>query len=1058
MNHNFVILNSYYEFHSDHFNKKILLTLFHAPGGHWKRVLVDELPETDKELQFSQLKNLSKFDLKLVENPFKHINLGERKGSDEEQHHHQQQNVTPYRLMLLNLVFWSKFNETQYPNLFLELNICDDQFSWPMKNKERKVVFKKFDEAYIQSKYELGKEPCLSDFKFSIINSSNESSNESATLDFEIKELNILHLGVYYSSVEFDLPSTGEINFDDLWNKVEEKYELAYENASSPHRPVKLRKYECKLEDCRSFSINQKEIENRMYYPKIDKDWESFFESRRTDEIFSLQLNRDLKLIANYTVEFLYFVTRDVQLDVYTSLNNNSIVSLYPTYSYLPDNETFKWLPIVINLKDILPFKVNSVRSGFTIYIRTTIKSGDQHLNRSLGEHQFINSKHQLKSIRGKLQMAAITGIQLNSGDYVRKPNLTDYLADWNSNGRRALNEWTCLVDQTTFYDGKLNDQLNNITIIFFAPRLKSTSTYLLLSKWLIATNQKFEIKIINELNSRLQIDTLNEDLEVLNSRSYVLDQQDENQSISYDVLNGEATLERSAEQQVVRLRLSFRLMNYDDEDRPKRVVISGVNMADPCSDPNLCIFSEKCNSKSSTEFDCICLDGYHGKRCEFPDECARMSSTAVNENCQNQNATCVPIRDSYKCDCSNHQFWLNDFKKCRDPPICYTEPGLMENQCVYEHDYDYDPNFNYTFGCNRIFEVNSYVNSCDELKICGANDCTPLKEKCIPDLLSGALKNRLSICDCDLDRGYIRNGRSECVQLTSDQTAIPFVSAKLNCPYDYRIVERNLYDALTNTTKVHSRNSTRSKQSYSEFECSCPNGFELSTNATDQSVSCRPKSECNLECAANQFCGFDENNKTACLCELGFYGPNCTMNYCDDKQNDEITAFFCGDLGCNVTSNGFICNCDERIYELDNSTGKLIGHNLISKKKYYTFSYFFELGLCRFKDICAPNSRNDEICKTFNAICMPYMDESALSFRCRCPQGWREDPITKKCSELCTFYNYSDLTNQRCFPNLTLKEPKFLCKPGLGEFWGLFSTTVTKPNRVFQPLSISDL
>ena len=159
-------------------------------------------------MKFFQFENINTFDLKLIENPFKNLNLTQQK---------EENKSISFKLIIFNLEYWLRFDEYAYPNLKLELNICDNQFEWPLKNIEKQFIFKQFNESYIQSKYELDSEFCLSDFKFTVVNSLNDSSecndlfstpdsayianSSNSTQEFEIKELNILKLGVYYSTV-----------------------------------------------------------------------------------------------------------------------------------------------------------------------------------------------------------------------------------------------------------------------------------------------------------------------------------------------------------------------------------------------------------------------------------------------------------------------------------------------------------------------------------------------------------------------------------------------------------------------------------------------------------------------------------------------------------------------------------------------------------------------------------------------------------------------------------------------------------------------------------------
>ena len=360
-------------------------------GGQWSRVRIGDLPEAEKELRFFQLKDLNEFELELVKDPF-----------DE---------LASFRLVLVHFEFWCKFNESE--RLVLRLQICDDQYSWPLEFSKKQAALKVFNESYISSKES---QSCLSKFNFEILNASNLSST------VEVNELNIHRLAAFYSPVGLPVNGTGDLR--EAWNVINQET---------------TKRYECKQENCDSFLVNsktdQRKIKNRKLYPRSNSEWGSFLISERSNETLRIELDEHLKLISgkDYRIELFYFVTENVRLRLFTTASNSSIISLYPTYSYLPGKERLKYLPVSINLKDLLPFNVNALQPGFSVLVRTEV--------RPTAESRPFDDP----------PIAAVSNIRITSADFPSK-NLTDFLAHWGTDGERASNEWSCLVDQTSFY------------------------------------------------------------------------------------------------------------------------------------------------------------------------------------------------------------------------------------------------------------------------------------------------------------------------------------------------------------------------------------------------------------------------------------------------------------------------------------------------------------------------------------------------------------------------------------------------------------------------------
>lgn len=486
------------------------------------------------------------------------------------------QTVSPFKIIFFNIKFWSKFDEQLYSNLISKLEICGDQFSWPIKNLKKESILKIFNETYIKSKKD--DITCIANFKFSIINPpSNGSSNNSSSETFKIDEINVLQLGLYYSTISIDLSFlhsddiTSNLNFSKIWNTILDKYERLKKNNVSIDAPIH---YGCEKKACDSFLINSQKIDHWSFYPKANREWEYFYLTSNNSQRFSLKIDQNLSMISNYKIEFFYYATDSMKLKVFTSLSENSLIELYPTHSYSPGPDLNKFLPINIVLKDLVPFKIDSVESNFTIYIQTKIKENNS------------------------TQIAAISNIKIISG-YKFKPDLTDFLYSWITNGKKARNDWTCLVDGTSFYKGQENDDLNsNIIISLFAPKFRSNSTYLMLSKWFNSSNQSIEIVLFNDLStdSSLLIETIDENLNVINSDLLKFSNFD-SLSFTYDVLKKNKT--SNVQFLIVRLRLSFLLNNNeDDESKPKKIVIRNIEMGDPCGRKSRCVFSKECISK----------------------------------------------------------------------------------------------------------------------------------------------------------------------------------------------------------------------------------------------------------------------------------------------------------------------------------------------------------------------------------------------------------------------------------------------------------------------------
>ena len=707
-----------------------------------------------------------------------------------------------------------------------------------------------------------------------------DQSNDSSAI--KIDEINILRLEACYSPVNLPINGTS----DEMWDLIN------HLNETNRNESESVERYECKLENCDSFLGNSKVIKGRKFYPRTNSEWGSFFLSETTNETLRLELAEPFKLVSgrDYKIELFYFVTENVRLRLFTSANRkSSIISLYPTYSYLSDKEHFKYLPVSINLRDLVPFNVNSVQAGFSILIRTDIRP----TNRS-AEYP---------------PMAAISNIRiLNFSDFGSQ-KLTDFLAHWRIHGERASNEWTCLVDQTSFYSGEQNYDLNNISITFYAPKFRSQSTYLLLSKWSAENRERFEIKATTELNSSLLIETIGERLQVIKSQRFELNPGKEN-IIHYKVLENNLieSLTKNPtknltelKKRVIRFKLSFILRN--DDDQPKKITISSINYGDPCGQHDSCMFAKNCFSRSSTEYRCECLPGYHGKACEWLNRCADPAY------CELQNGSCTPIGDSFKCNCAEGSFWLNDRKICQSVPFCFSKPHLRNEQCVYEYDYktNHDCNENQTFTCNRLFEP-SYTGCLNQ----SDSSCQTDKEKTVTSL-SSSLPNTLgSFCVCNRENGFIESETTNrCVQLTN-QTQNPFLKQYLSCSQTYK------FSFFQDPDKNNFSGSNETKTLICKPECACWPGFELDGN-------CRPVKQCTLACGENQFCGFDENGNQTCLCAFGYFG-DCKSNFCEQKANDELIRKFCGPFGCKVANlmgqKKFVCNCAEELYEKNLTTG----------------------------------------------------------------------------------------------------------------------------------------
>lgn len=530
------------------------------------------------------------------------------------------------------------------------------------------------------------------------------------------------------------------------------------------------------------------------------------------------------------------------------------------------------------------------------------------------------------------------------------------------------------------------------------------------------------------ETNSTLLIETIGEHLEVLNSQSFELDQWKEN-ALHYDLGGHQGNSIEGIKRVIIRLKLSFILRN--DDDQPKKVTISDLNYGDPCSQPDRCLFAKECVSRSSTEYRCECLANYHGKRCEWPDRCA-------TDYCGKQNATCTPIRDSFKCDCADGSFWLNDRRICQQVPYCYSKEHLRDHQCVYEYDYEgnQDCNENQTFGCGQLFEPSSHI---DCIGLNHTNSCLENEEKMVISLAS-SLPNALgSFCVCNRENGFFesRTSQARCVQ-PSNQTQIPFLKQFFSCSQTYK------FSMLEDPEKNNSSDENRNKnQATCKPECACWKGFALDDKSDGKldgtPTDCRPTEKCTLTCGPNQFCGIDENGTQTCLCDFGYFDENCKSNFCEAKANEELIQRFCGPFGCRATNfTGqvkFVCNCDERIYESNSTTGDFDDCTERSGRQWTVANRKIvstSTGLCQMRDVCAPGSRNDLDCQSRQAVCVPSLNNDTIwTYACRCPKGWRKDRLTGHCVQLCSVHDYHELMNQRCFASLALNSTEFLCKPG---------------------------
>jgi hypothetical protein len=313
---------------------------------------------------------------------------------------------------------------------------------------------------------------------------------------------------------------------------------------------------------------------------------------------------------------------------------------------------------------------------------------------------------------------------------------------------------------------------------------------------------------------------------------------------------------------------------NGDWRSVPELLLITQVQMSDPCHDSNLCNSRGRCVTSSATKFNCVCMHNFHGERCEFENRCRLPYEPIHNRTgydfCRSNGAIdCRPIENWFDCHCPASQRWDVHERQCVPISPCLFKICPDREVCRVQSDRS-----------ARCECRTGYVrqNGQCELDLCRPNPCKP------GQLCRTQPGRNEPLCFCKF--GYFFDPAKQKCEPDSPSKRNPFIVQKLGCSHTY------VYEPKSGSTAETLR-------------CACFTGYRLDRDEK----TCKPldsfqKNRC-PPCNQRQICVLRSlshvynrnrlyNPSVAmvatdavyrCSCRVGFFGRDCSKNVCQTNR-----------------------------------------------------------------------------------------------------------------------------------------------------------------------------
>lgn len=387
------------------------------------------------------------------------------------------------------------------------------------------------------------------------------------------------------------------------------------------------------------------------------------------------------------------------------------------------------------------------------------------------------------------------------------------------------------------------------------------------------------------------------------------------------------------------------------------------------CQHAGTCMESTTNAAVSPGEFECSCMSGYAGERCEeVTDHCAALSAA---EGCQNGGA-CRSSISGFKCRCEAGYAGAH----CdTDIDECASHPCAHDGQC--------------TDSTSAIGGFGQTPVGSDAFK------CT-----CAPGF-------RGKTCDQDVNECLSRPCQhgGVCIDLVDDYSCECAPTWNAQTSTNAYWGGQECTEALSFENPCHNGGQQTQQSTTAAPDCLCAAGWEGPTcdDDTDECLSapCQHSGRCTSSI-----------NRYRCRCEPGYAGDNCEIDV-DECQSHPCQHPATNEAPCTtdpLVPDSYTCNCDS--HYLGDNCAEQVSHcasvpcnhgTCVDDLDFYTCNCLdgYEGENCAEEiDVCVSAPCDHDGTCVSSEVCVGGVCHRRGVYRCTCAAGWRGDNCAEDVDE----------------------------------------------------------